>query len=442
MHVEQTGGDTNDWLSIIDAGELGTGDGRNSNFLFKSFNITEMGINFETDFQMFIETQCNASTDCPSAFAQTILHGKFNRYSSELFPDGEQTINSPVNVTNTITSRSGSSISLVMGGGVVFDPQFVRYSPNIKEVLNSANPDFVTIMFRWDSNSLDGVLDINNFTVTNSTTFDFTNTILNFTSDDANCQLQDGGLGVFRTSADECDNGTVFVSNTPHLEFKQAINTTSDWQFKEFQNNGAVNGWSYWEFHSNSTGLIINTTNAVVDNKPGETGNFYLFKTFTPTSATTQLNMTIVGENNPTGALEFVTLKASELIGDSQFDGRWNSTTFQSNVLESVTNIGAAVNTGPVPFTEKNIGVAVDTSSHIGIPISIAVIARDNSNVRDATILIKDIKMGGEFYDFANAIIKFESEGTTGELGLISARFFGLFYLSVQVWHLLHLQYF
>ena len=86
----------------------------------KSFNKTELGIGNFTDFQTFFDTQCNtggASSACPNALRIIVDDGKFNRYSSIMFPTNSDifAFDASINISNW----GGGGIAHHQGGCII-----------------------------------------------------------------------------------------------------------------------------------------------------------------------------------------------------------------------------------------------------------------------------------------------------------------------------------
>jgi len=424
VNFATTGGDTNNWLEMIDLDAVASGD--RSAVIMKSFNKTELGIGNFTDFQTFFDTQCNtggATSDCPNALRIIVDDGKFNRYSSIMFPTNSDIFAFDASIF--ITDWGGGGTAHHQGGGTTFDPNLVRVSPDMDDPI--ANDDFVTVIFSIDLGDPDaGQVDIKNFTVTNSTTWDFTNSILNYTSILGNCNIPtpDNNL---QNSIDVCDKGTIFATTSANVELiDQTYNATTDWQYREKKDNVNPQGFSRWQISQNSTGVVATTDDSATPNLPREVGDFIFFKTFTPTSVETILNVTITGQPNPDGQVSMTLAAWNGILGDIDETGRWDNGDFETNtdifVKQPLIASGAGCSTsGPQTCSIINGGIAVDTTSFVGIPISVGVYSQDQFGFRNAIFVIHNFTVANTIYNFSNAVLKEEVSGTTADRGLVSA---------------------
>jgi len=417
------GGDTNDWLEMIDLDAVASGD--RSAVIMKSFNKTELGIGNFTDFQTFFDTQCNtggASSDCPNALRIIISDGKFNRYSDTMFPTNLDIFAFDASIF--ISTWGGDGTAHHQGGGTTFDPNLVRISPDMDKVV--ADDDFVTVIFSIDLGDPDaGQLDVKNFTVTNSTTWDFTNSILNYTSNLGNCNIlfPDNEL---ENSIDACDSGTIFATTSPHLELiDQTYNATTDFQYREKKDNVNTQGFSRWQISVNSTGVVATDDDSATPGLPREVGDIIFFKTFTPTSASTSLKVSVTGQPNPDGAVSMTLAAWTGILGDIDEIGRWDNGDFETNTdifakKPLITSGAGCSTTGPQTCSVINEEVIVDTTSFIGVPISVGVYSQDLFSQRNAIFVIHNLTIADTFYDFTNAVLKEEVSGTTADRGLVS----------------------
>jgi len=401
-----TGGSGN-WLSMS-SNDIAS-RGHQPNYLWKAFNLTETNIR-DSDIEFYWDHDLDTGAS-PDNIHLKVCQNRWTSYNDTIFDFGSDAI------CNTVTSWAIIGPS---GATTAFSPSFSRFSIDWESVTE----DFITVYLSYEDDSATTIydFDIQNFTWTNATSWDFTGLTLNFTASDdlkhitqvAECQ-DFTSTDSLSSSSNDCDSGAFFASATPQSEFKQTEGE-NDWQFRELKPGASSE--SFGSF-SNSTAFMMIASQAPVNNDPTEETMLHLFKEFPATE--------VIGKNITIGWSGVINVEGAGNQGLVQiFNGtldRWNGTHFENDGAITVNN--ELIDT-LTTLTETITFDSYDTEQVAIVPsttnVTVVVFFNDDDIAASGIVTVNNVTVNDVFYNFTgNTFFEEVSDTNGGDRGLVTA---------------------